>query len=242
RTAVRRVVITSSSVVFGFNHDATLVSEGTLPTPGNDDPPYVTAKQAQHRRALELARQLTLDVRLACPTMTLGPTSSRLGPSNGTIVAYLTDPVRCTYPGGCNLVSARDVAIGHLQIAECGASGNSYLLGSQNLTWRDVHAMIAELAGIAPPRIELNHTLGFLAATGEEIRAAIFGHAPLSTRQQATMIGRYYWYSHAKAATLGYAPCSARDALIETLSWLVGSPHISREIRASLRLADDIYR
>ena len=65
-------------------------------------------------------RCLKLDVRLACPTMTLGPTSARLGPSNGIIVAYLADPFASTYPGGCNLVSARDVAAGHVLIAEHG--------------------------------------------------------------------------------------------------------------------------
>ena len=82
----------------------------------------------------------------------------------------------------------------------------------------------------------------FLAATAEELRATIGGRAPLSTREQAAMVGRYYWYSHAKAAALGYAPASARAALIETISWLAASPHISREVRAGMHLAADIYR
>ena len=56
------------------------------------------------------------------------------------------------------------------------------------------------------------------------------------------MVGRYYWYSHAKAAALGYAPAPARDALIETISWLAASPHITREVRARMRLSADIYR
>jgi dihydroflavonol-4-reductase len=68
------------------------------------------------------------------------------------------------------------------------------------------------------------------------------GRPPLSTREQAAMVGRYYWYSHAKAAGLGYAPSPARTALIEAISWLAGSRHISREVRAGMHLADDIYR
>ena len=102
------------------------------------EPPYVAAKIAQHRRSLKLGENLKLDVRLACPTMTIGPTSARLGPSNGMIVAYLADPFGSTYPGGCNIVSARDVAVGHLLIAEHGAAGESYLLGAENLTWRQI--------------------------------------------------------------------------------------------------------
>jgi dihydroflavonol-4-reductase len=242
RQHVGCVVVTSSSVVFGYSGGAASIDEAPGLTSGDGEAPYVVAKIAQHRRALQLARSLKLDVRFACPTMTLGPTSARLGPSNGIIVAYLSDPFASTYPGGCNLVSARDVAAGHLLTAEHGECGESYLLGAQDLTWRQIHTTIAELAGVPPPRIELNHASAFLAAAAEEIGAAISGRPALSTREQAAMIGRYYWYSHARAAALGYAPGTARDALIETISWLAASPHIPREVRACMRLADDIYR
>ncbi len=173
RMGVPRVVVTSSSVVFGHRDAATCVDETAGLASGDGEPPYVAAKIAQHRRALELGVALKLDVRLACPTMTLGPTGGRLGPSNGLVVAYLADPFGCTYPGGCNLVAARDVANGHALIAEHGAPGESYLLGSENLTWQQIHTAIAELAGVAPPRLELNQTLTFLAATAEELRASI---------------------------------------------------------------------
>jgi len=55
-------------------------------------------------------------------------------------------------------------------------------------------------------------------------------------------VGRYYWYSHDKAAELGYSPAAVRDAMVETLSWLATSPHISREVRTRMHLAADIYR
>jgi dihydroflavonol-4-reductase len=242
RMAVPKVVVTSSSVVFGHRDAATCIDETAGLASGDGEPPYVAAKIAQHRRALELGATLKLDVRLACPTMTLGPTAGRLGPSNGLVVAYLADPFGCTFPGGCNLVAAHDVAAGHALIAEHGAPGESYLLGSENLTWQQIHTAIAELTGVAPPRLELNRTLTFLAATTEELRAAMGGRAPLSTREQAAMAGRHYWYSHAKAAALGYAPVAAHAALIETISWLAASPHISREVRAGMHLGADIYR
>jgi dihydroflavonol-4-reductase len=241
RQSVRSVVVTSSSVVFGYREDAAVISETTALASGDGEPPYVAAKVAQHQHSLRMAENLGLDVRLVCPTMTIGPTGSRLGPSNGMVVAYLADPFGCTFPGGCNIVSARDVAAGHLLIAEHGIAGESYLLGAENLTWRQIHGMIAELAGVALPRLELNHAASFLAATAEEIRAAMSGHPALSTREQAGMVGRYYWYSHVKAGALGYSPRPAREALIETLSWLAASPHITREIRTNMHLSPAIY-
>jgi dihydroflavonol-4-reductase len=236
------VVVTSSSVVFGHSNRGTIICEGE-PVAGSDgEPTYVFAKIAQHHRAQRLAKLLKLDVRFACPTMTLGPTNSRLGPSNGLIVSYLTDPFSSTFPGGCNLVSARNVAEGHLLIALNGTAGESYLLGSENLTWRQIHGMVADLAGVSPPLAELNHVSAFLAAATEELLAAMAGRVALSTRQQATMIGRYYWYSHAKAAALGYAPTTARNALIETISWLASSSYITREVRTRMHLSPEIYR
>ncbi len=242
RAGVNRIVVTSSSVVFGHNTDATQRDETTGLASGDSEAPYGRAKIAQHRHSLELGAHLNLDVRFACPTMTLGPTTARLGPSNGLVAAYLADPFACTFPGGCNLVSARDVARGHLLIAQHGAPGESYLLGSQNMTWRQIHTAIAELAGTAPPRITLNHSLSFLAATADELRAALHGRVALSTREQAQMVGRYYWYSHAKAASLGYTPAPAREALIETISWLAASPHVARETRINMHLSPEIYR
>ncbi len=242
RQGVSRVIVTSSSVVFGHRNLAASIDEFAGVQNDADEPPYVAAKIAQHRRVLDVGARLRLDVRLACPTMTLGPASARLGPSNGLIAAYLADPFGCTFPGGCNLVAARDVAIGHRLIAELGTPGESYLLGSQNLTWRQIHTMIAELAGVAPPRMRLNHTLTFFAAAADELLAAMSGRTPLSTREQASMVGRYYWYTHAKAAALGYSPIPAYKALVETISWLAASPHISREVRAGMHLADDIHR
>lgn len=238
---VRRVVVTSSSVVFGYSRQQMIIDETAHPPDARGEPAYVRAKIAQHHHALRLAAQLGLDVRLACPTMTIGPTSGRLGPSNGVIIGYLADPLSSTYPGGCNLVSAHDVAAGHLAIAESGVAGESYLLGSGNMTWQQVHHMVAELSGVPPPRILLNHTAAYLAATGEEVRAALTGRTALSTREQANMIGRYYWYSHAKAAALGYSPGPVRDAMVQTLSWLAGSPHVTREIRTHMHLSPEIY-
>jgi dihydroflavonol-4-reductase len=242
RAGVERVVVTSSSVVFGYSRDGNAIDERAGLADGAGESPYVAAKIAQHRCALDLGERLGLDVRMACPTMTLGPSGARLGPSNGLIVAYLMDPLRCTYPGGCNIVSVRDVALGHVLIADRGVAGGSYLLGSANMTWREVHTAIAELAGVAAPRLELTHSLAYLAATVDEVRASLAHRVALSTREQAEMVGRCYWYSHAKAAEIGYSPMPARDALVETIAWLAASPHVTRETRINMRLADEVYQ
>jgi dihydroflavonol-4-reductase len=54
-------------------------------------------------------------------------------------------------------------------------------------------------------------------------------------------VGRYYWYNHDRAERFGYAPAPARDALTRTVSWLAGSPHISMDLRAQIKLAPEVY-
>jgi len=238
---VKRVVVTSSSVVFGYSKTPNVLSEQPELADCNGEPPYVVAKTKQAAYAIKLGNQLGIDVLLVCPTMSVGPYGRTLGPSNGMIVAYLNDPWRFTFPGGCNIVSVADVARGHWLAAQHGAPGERYILGSENLEWREVHRLISELSGVNAPGLELNHSLAYLASTAEEIRAWVARSSALTTRQQATMVGRYYWYSHEKAARLGYQPRAARSGLAEAISWLAKSLHISREVRTTLRLHSDVY-
>ncbi|WP_394821998.1 NAD-dependent epimerase/dehydratase family protein [Pendulispora albinea] len=242
---VRRVVVTSSSVIFGSSPTPRWLDEtaprGAVSADGFVEPVYVASKVQQDVAAAELARELGLEIVFTCPTMCVGPYGTVLGPSNGVIVAYLSDPLRMTYPGGCNIVSVRDVAAGHWLAATRGTAGEHYLLGGENLQWEQIHALVAGLCGADPPRTRINHTLAFAAAGFEELRARFERRAALTTRQQARLVGRYYWYSHAKAAAMGYAPRTARAALAEACAWLAGSEHVSRELRSTLRLHAEVH-
>ncbi|MET0180168.1 MAG: NAD-dependent epimerase/dehydratase family protein [Novosphingobium sp.] len=239
---IRRAVITSSSVVFGYSHRPEARSEAVRMSDPAGEPAYVAAKIAQDRAALELGETLNVEVVLACPTMTIGPTAAVLGPSNAVILAYLADATRSTYPGGCNIVSAADVGAAHLLLAQHGAAGRHYLLGAENLRWSQIHRCIGRLTGVGGPGVEIGAGFATLAAGAEELAAKLAGREPLSTREQASMLGRFYWYDDSGARALGYAPRSAAEALLETVSWLVASRHVSRELRATIRLADEVHR
>ena len=238
---VRRVVVTSSSVVFGYSAVAQQRDEQSEFGAAAGDPPYVVAKVRQHEHARSLARTAGVELLLACPTVCMGAYGSWLGPSNAVIAGYLADPWRRTFPGGCNVVSAWDVALGHAAIALRGEPGQHYLLGSENLQWTELHALVAELAGVPPPKLRLNHSASYLLAAAEELHAATHEQSPLITREQASMLGRYYWYSHARAAAIGYSPRPARVALAEAIAWLATSPHVSRETRIGMHLHAEVF-
>jgi dihydroflavonol-4-reductase len=238
---VSRVVMTSSSVVLGASTRPEARDEDRTAEDDAGEPAYVLAKIEQEREALVASRRLGVDVVFACPTMSVGPFGASLGPSNGMISGYLADPMRLTWAGGCNIVSVRDVAAGHLLIARAGESGARYVLGSENLRWSEIHTAIAGLAGVSPPCRSASALACYAIALAEESRARLTGKPPLATRAQARMVGRYYWYSHARASALGYAPRPAREALADALAWLAASPHVSREARAGMRLSREAH-
>lgn len=239
---VWRFVLTSSSVTCGSSEQTLVRSENDSLSDAEYCPPYFHSKLKQEQVALRRAEELDVDLVVVNPCVTVGPHDTRLSPSNSIIVAYLSDPFRTTFAGGCNIVSVRDVAEGHILAAERGVRGRRYLLGSENLEWSLIHRIVAEFCGVAPPRLYANHTSGYLAASMHELWASWTGTRPLTTRAQAKMIGRFYWYTHALAAAdLGYAPRPARQALAEAVAYLVRSPHVSAELRRTLALGKEVY-
>jgi dihydroflavonol-4-reductase len=233
--------MTSSSVVLGASRTPEPRDEAASAEDDPEEPAYVLAKIDQEREALATARRLGLEVVFACPTMSVGPFGAALGPSNGVVTSYLADPMRLTWAGGCNIVSVRDVAAGHLLLARHGVPGARYVLGSEDLTWREIHGLVAQLAGVPAPRATASATACWTIALAEEARARLTGRAPLATRAQARMVGRYYWYSHARAAALGYEPRGARKALADALAWLSPGPYVDRETRVAMRLAREVW-
>jgi dihydroflavonol-4-reductase len=116
------------------------------------------------------------------------------------------------------------------------------VLGGENLEWAAIHRLIGELCGVPGPTLQANHTGSYLAAAAAELQAWLSQKPPLTTRAQASMVGRYYWYRHERAAALGYNPRPARQALAEAIAWLAASPHISQELRAMLTLSREVYQ
>jgi dihydroflavonol-4-reductase len=106
RVGVRRVVLTSSSVVAGSSVGREVLDE-TGEICEKNPPPYLIAKAEQERAASRRGSDLGIKLVTVCQTMSIGAHDYRLSPSNAIICSYLNDPFKVTLPGGCNLVSVR---------------------------------------------------------------------------------------------------------------------------------------
>lgn len=236
---VSRAVVTTSSVTCGSSLLPRSRSErdhlGSEPSPA-----YYASKVAQEEVALETGRRHGIPVVLALPTVVLGGPFSRLAPSNAIVLRYLLDPTRSTFAGGCNVVDARDVGAGHLVLLEHGVAGERYLLGGEDLSWRMLHTLVADLAGLPGPYAEMPAGSAWAASAAAEWWARLSDSPPLTTRDEASTVGRFYWYTSAKAHTLGYAARPARAAVAASLAWLAVSPDLPRWAREGLRLHPEV--
>jgi dihydroflavonol-4-reductase len=236
---VARAVVTTSSVTRGSSLLPRARSErdvlGAEPAPA-----YYASKVAQEEVALETGRRLGLEVVLALPTVVLGGPFTRLAPSNAIVLRYLLDPTRSTFPGGCNVVDARDVGAGHVLLLEHGEAGERYLLGGEDLSWRMLHTLVSDLAGLPGPFAELDAGSAWAVSAVAEWWAGLRDETPLTTREEATTVGRFYWYSSARAQALGYAARPARSAVAAALAWLAVGSDLPRWAREGLRLHPEV--
>jgi dihydroflavonol-4-reductase len=231
--------VTSSSVTCGSSVGPEAVDESHHP--GTEfAPAYFRAKADQERLVLTEGTALGLDVVVACPTVVLGGPDRKLVPSNAVLARYLMDPTRSTFPGGCNVVSAPDVGLGHALLLEAGLPGSRYLLGGQNLRWRELHELVSELAGVPGPYLEMDATSARAAAIVSDVWSRLSGSPALVTEEETRTVGRFYWYDSARAASLGYAPMPASQTVALALSWLLASTHLPRFVREGLRPSPEV--
>ncbi len=237
---VERIILTSSSSVLGPNWERKLMSE-TNASDMEGVPDYFYSKWLQEKIALECADKEGVDLVSICPSVFVGPYDFRPSSSLPTVTGYLFDPMKLTYPGGVNIIHVQDVAKAHLTVGKKGTPGARYLVCGDNREWTEVHELIAELAGVSKPKLRMGAKTAYWGGMAMEMGAKLTGKAPLATRDTAKMVGSYFWYNDEKAQQLGHnGHGSTRRAIVDTLAWLLESPHLTPKQRKSLNPSDEV--
>ena len=96
-------------------------------------------------------------------------------------------------PGGTNFVSVDDVVAGHIAAAERGRIGERYILGGENLLFREVFGAANELFGRRPPTVVLPRWLLPVAAAGVSVARTVVGpRLPIDARQMRLSTAEIY--------------------------------------------------
>ena len=143
-----RIVYCSSVAAIKPPHDRIPVDErsyyaGAAEIPGV----YKQSKFLAEMAALDLARQ-GHPVVVVNPAAPVGPFDIKPTPTGRIILDFLNGRMPSYIDTGLNVVHVRDVAIGHWLAAEKGRVGQRYILGGENLTFKQILGILSEITGL----------------------------------------------------------------------------------------------
>jgi dihydroflavonol-4-reductase len=217
---VERVVYTSSVATLKPHDDGTPADETSRHTVDTAIGAYKRSKLVAERLVERMIEDEGLPAVIVNPSTPIGPRDIKPTPTGRVIVEAALGRIPAFVDTGLNLVHVDDVAAGHLLALEKGRIGESYVLGGQDVEFRDVVGAIAELAGRKAPTIGLPRVPLFPIAYIAEALARITGKEPFITADALKMAKYRMFFSSAKAMReLGYTARPYREALVDALAW-----------------------
>jgi dihydroflavonol-4-reductase len=214
RAEVERVVFTSSVAAVGPARPGSTADETTAFDPRAAEIPYVAAKREAEIEALRFAAR-GLPVVIVNPAHVLGR-GDLYRSSTEFVRRFLMRGIPAYVDGAINVVSAKDVAAGHLLADEKGALGERYILGNRNYTFDRLFADLGRLSGVEPPalKLPLPAALAFVAPL-ERLPGK-----PAITATEVRATSMWWTYRNTRAKReLGFKPSPHEEALEETIAW-----------------------
>jgi dihydroflavonol-4-reductase len=162
-----------------------------------------------------------LDVVIVNPSTPVGPYDIKPTPTGDIIRRFLQGRMPFYVHTGLNLIDVADVARGHLRAYERGKKGERYILGSRNLTLREMLEILSSITGLPAPRFAIPHAIPQLAAYVDEmILARFFGKQPELSVSAVRMSRKAMYYDAGKAVReLGLKQSPIEGALERAVDW-----------------------
>lgn len=215
---VKRVVFTSSAAAIGIRADGTPSDERDAFNLPPDHFPYGYSKALAERVVGEAVAQ-GQDIVIVNPVVILGP--GDINQISGDFVIKIKKmgwqvPVP---PGGVAVTDVRDVARWHIAAAERGATGERYILSSENYAYHYWFALIADVIDAQRPSIPLPPAIIPVAASIIGAVRAVGLKLPVDA-DQTRLGGRKLYFDARKTwTTLGEPRISMHQSVRDTYDW-----------------------
>lgn len=182
-----------------------------------------------YSRSKALATQAVLDaVKLeglnACvvhPSGILGPEDNAVGETTKTLIEIINGAMPMGIDGSFNLCDVRDLAAGTIAAADRGRKGQCYILGNEEVSFRDFVKMVVEESGCKPIKKFLPVKVANALAAILEKQAKRSGKQPLMTTFSVYNLARNNSFDSSKAKKeLGYTTRPYSDTIRDEVAWL----------------------
>ena len=219
QAGVERFVHTSSIGTITPNEDGSPVTEKSPSSLEMMTGHYKRSKFLAEREA-ELYASRGLAVVIVNPTAPVGEGDFKPTPTGQIIKDFLEGRMPAYVNTGLNLVDVRDVARGHWLAARRGRPGERYILGSENLTLRQILALVGAASERQAPRLRLPYFAAWIAGAFSTGWARVAGVPPRVPLDGVRMSRRAMFADCSKAREeLGFNPGPIQPALARAVDW-----------------------
>lgn len=224
---IKRLIHVGSASSFGF---------GSLSNPGDEESPYKSFKYKLDYLDSKLkAQQLVsnavkkdnLPALIVCPTFMIGPYDVK--PSSGALVLALAKKNLPALPsGGKNWASAKDVAVASCNALTMGRIGESYILGGENLSYKDAVRRMADALDLKYyPRVVMpDFVLKTMGLLGSSV-SPLMKRPPKLSYPMACVACDHHYFTPAKAIQeLGLPQTPIELSTQELHNWFIGNSYL----------------
>lgn len=180
---------------------------------------YFETKKAAEDIVVEACKNNEIDAVILCPSTIYGAGDAKKG-SRGVQVKVAQQKFKFYTSGGVSVVAVEDVIDGILKAWKNGKKGERYILSGENLTIQQLFTMIANEAGVTPPKVKIpNFILHIIGTIGDLFEA--MGLSSSISSENAYTSTMYHWFDSSKAKKeLGFNPRPAKEAIHSSVQWM----------------------
>ncbi|MEA3495973.1 MAG: NAD-dependent epimerase/dehydratase family protein, partial [Bacteroidota bacterium] len=211
---VKTIIYTSSVVVLGRSENKNeLITE-------NDktkfvESPYVAGKLKAEEFVEKLIKENDVDIRRLYPAWVIGSGDSRMTPPHQIISNFVSKGQPFYFQGGISLSDVESVAEAQVNALEKGKKNEKYVLGGENVTFKQFYDLLAKYSGHKKPFVNIPKWLIVAGATFTKPIFKMFGMEPIIEPAYAkSVFGNFSWYDSSKAQNeIDYKITKADDLL-----------------------------
>jgi dihydroflavonol-4-reductase len=229
---IARVVYTSTIGAVGASSKNRPADEETVWDLGDLYVPYVTTKYiAEFEAYRAFARGLPVVIVNPCAPM--GARDRKPTPTGKLILDFLNGKMPVYPPMHFNVVDVDDVARGHRLAMEKGRPGERYILGSDNVSLKQVLMTVSRMTGVPAPRMAIPYLVGVVFSFfAELVMTGLLRRPTLFTLDGARFVKKRLHASNRKAVTeLGWTPAPFEACLRKAIRWYHEEGYLQKPIR-----------
>jgi dihydroflavonol-4-reductase len=217
---VKRFVYTSSVATMHFRRDGVVINEDTPVSLGDMVGHYKRSKFLAELQAIAAAED-GQRVIILNPTTPIGPNDSKPTPTGRIFVDFLNGRFPAYMDTGLNLVDVAEVARAHVSALTKGQSGHRYILGGENLTFKQILDKMAAITGLPSPTVKIPFAVAATYAFFEEwITGRIRKREPRTNLEEVRMGRKKMYASSAHAQQeLGFRILPVNPAMKAAIEW-----------------------